>query len=558
MLDCTLSGLLNEIKNDNIVLPAMQRPFVWKEERIYRLVDSLLRGFPIGAVMLWNTSSIQRFRRIQRDIDTKITQVYSFESSESNRSKHLVLDGQQRLTSLYAAFYGTYNQRSLYIDVLSGATEEKDPGNEYYACKFLSSTEVEKMNCGIESKKRLFTKLSDLISINPVYAAIDGQKKAIELSLTNEETKRIIDIYIRSASILGSTKSLQVIPVDEDSSHKTPIEEILEIFVRVNSGGLILLKSDLLMSLLDLKWNDIQPELQSAVKEINGNRPFEFTRDDILKSLLLSEGAETRFDKLVSNRNQVEDLAEKLPQYIPNIIKAWKALGCILIDDCKITSERFFRGGHNSLLPFVHYISNLNNLTNEDKSKIVVGIYFSIMSGIFSGAEARMGSFSKKIISNAKKFPLNELANLIKREYGIRSLDDLLRKHLDLALNIAHGGITLDGNPEDLQRDHIFSKSKLEKENRPYEMINHYANFHFLRGVDNLNKTDKPPHEWFAKPGKDIPPYSENDLATRLLTWEDLQPNKFDQMIINRGKKIRKKAEDLFRMSETDLDLLFG
>jgi uncharacterized protein with ParB-like and HNH nuclease domain len=63
MLDPTLFGLLSQIDRDEIVLPAMQRPFVWKEDRIYRLVDSLLRGFPIGALMLWKTSTVQRFRQ---------------------------------------------------------------------------------------------------------------------------------------------------------------------------------------------------------------------------------------------------------------------------------------------------------------------------------------------------------------------------------------------------------------------------------------------------------------------------------------------------------------
>ena len=64
MLDPTLFGLLSQIERDEIVLPAMQGPFVWKADRIYKLIDSLLRGFPIGAVMLWRTSTVQRFSKI--------------------------------------------------------------------------------------------------------------------------------------------------------------------------------------------------------------------------------------------------------------------------------------------------------------------------------------------------------------------------------------------------------------------------------------------------------------------------------------------------------------
>ena len=205
------------------------------------------------------------------------------------------------------------------------------------------------------------------------------------------------------------------------------MEEILKIFVRVNSGGLVLQKSDLLMSLLDLTWNDIQPELQTIVPEINDKRPFVFTRDDVLKSLLLAEGAETRFDKLVNDRKQLEQLAKKLPAHIPTMKRAWQMLGVILQDDCKIHSERFFRGGHNSLLPFVLFLSQHEQLSNGDKRKIVLGIYLAIMSGVFSGAEARMGSFAKNKGSAASSFPLEQLVALVKREYGVKSLDDLLR-----------------------------------------------------------------------------------------------------------------------------------
>jgi hypothetical protein len=558
MLDPTLLGLLSQVDNDSIVLPAMQRPFVWREDRIYRLVDSLLRGFPIGAVMLWRTTTIQRFRRLPRDVDTETSEVFTFETATDSSNKYLVLDGQQRLTSLFAAFKGTYDHKRLFIDVLSGSPEGKDPGNEYYDCKFLTQAEALSLSGQNGQGRRHFMPVQDLIKINPVHAATSAHKKSLEMGLSESETERITDIYIRCATILGNAKSLQVITVDEDPSHVTPIEEILEIFVRVNSGGLVLQKSDLLMSLLDLKWNDIQPELQKLVRDINESRPFAFTRDDVLKSLLLAHGSETRFDKLVSDRKQVEELATKLPQYIPAIKKAWQLLGCILMDDCRIYSERFFRGGHNALLPFVLFLSKQSSLSSEDRRKVVIGIYLSIMSGVFSGAEARMGAFSRNKIANSTSMPLAELVALVKREYGIKSLDDLLRRHLDLALNITHGGITLDKNPEDLQRDHIFPRSKLEAAGMPFEKVNHYANFHFLRGIDNLNKTNKDPHDWFCNPGKNAPPYSEQDLQERLLCWDDLQPGNFDEMIDRRGKKIRKKAEDLFGMTEEDFDLMFA
>lgn len=558
MLDQTLYGLLTQIDNDTIVLPAMQRPFVWKEERVSRLIDSLLRGFPIGAVMLWKTRTMQRYRRFSRDIDTGAPQVFNFEESEENAEKYLVLDGQQRLTSLHVAFNGTYDHKKLHLDILSGDSTDKDPGNEYYDCAFLSTSEVKQRNAASNDRRIHFVPISSLISIEPRRASIVANKKAAELELDEAETERVADTYIRCASILGNHKSLQVIPIDEDPSEHTPIEEILEIFVRINTAGLTLLKSDLLMSLLDLKWNNIQPEIQAMVGEINESRPFGFTRDDVLKSLLLAEGAETRFDRLVSDRNEVEKLAEKLPVHLDAVKRGWQMLGCILVDDCKISSERFFRGGHNALLPFVLFLSEHENLKSSDRRSLALGIYVALMSGIFGSAEARMGGFARKTVQEADDFPLRDLCALVRRHYGVTSLNGLLRRHLDLALNITHGGITLDANPEDLQRDHIFPRSKLEKEGLPYEVVNHYANFHFLRACDNLNKTDKPPHEWFRSPGKKTPPYTEQDLQERLLTWDDLAPGNFETMIKERGERIRTKAESMLGFKEEEINALFA
>ncbi len=558
MFDPTLLGILSQLEDDKIVLPAMQRPFVWEEERIYRLIDSLLRGFPIGAIMLWKTKEIQRYRRFNKDIDVEVPQIFSYETTKDGSDKYLVLDGQQRLKSLFISFYGTYNHKRLFIDVLSGDSSQKDPGDEYYDCRFLMNDEIELLNNSSKNGNKLFVPIRDLIRINPKIAAKIAHKKAIELSLDDEQEEQMTDTYLSCATVLGNNKSLQVILVDEDVEEPTPLEEILEIFVRVNSGGMVLHKSDLLMSLLDLKWNEIQPTLQLLVRDINESKPFNFTRDDVLKSLLLAVGSETRFDKLVSDRNKVEELATKMPDNIEPIKKAWKLLGVILTDNCKIYSERFFKGGHRSLLPFVLYLSNNTTLTNENRRKIIISIYLSVMSGIFAGAEARMGSFSRYIVSNSSDFPLKEMARLINREYGIERLDNILKRHLDLTLNITHGGITLDKNPEDLQRDHIFPRSTLLEEGYQYEKINHYANFHFLRAKDNANKTNKTPSSWFRNPGRDITPYSDKDLEKRLLTWENLQEGNFENMLEERGEKIRKKTLSLFNITEKEFNALFN
>lgn len=564
MFDPTLNGVMAQVDAGKIVLPAMQRPFVWKEDRITKLIDSLLRGFPLGTTLLWKTSSIQRFRRFQKDVQPDAGITADFESSASTE-QYLVLDGQQRLTGLYIATEGTYMGRRLFLDVLSGEKGDKDPGDAYWDCRFLTEKEAQELNEWPKApgkkeptpERAQFVKFQELTKLLPARAGFIANRRAAELGLDELQAERMAKTYLQCATALASRTSLQVHLIDENPEDPMPIEEILEVFVRVNSGGLVLQKSDLLMSLLDLKWNDIQPELYRAVREINKSRPFNITRDDLLKSLLLAVGSETRFDRLVSDRTQVEALAKKLPKVLPELQTAWQALTALLMDECKITSERFFRGGHNSLLPFVCYLAINPTPGPAEKRRIAAAIYIALMSGVFASAEARMGGFTRReCVKEATGFPLERLALLVSQNYGISSLEELLVRHLDLALNIAHGGITLDNNPDNLQRDHIFPRSKLEKSGVPPEKTNHYANFHFLRGKDNLNKSDTAPHEWFRKPG-DQPSYSDDDLKERLLRWELLQPGQFPVMLEERAQKIREKALALFGMSNEDFNALF-
>ncbi len=491
MFDPTMYGLLTQVDMDRVVLPAMQRPFVWKEERMVRLIDSLLRGFPLGAILLWQTKTMQRYRRFKRDVDLDPAQTITYEESQ-DQDRYLVLDGQQRLTTLLVALQGTFAGKRFYLDVLSRKTEDKDPGDTYYDGRFLTLEEARSLNAEGDGLRHCFEPMRRLVEVDPRHAAIVAFQKAQDLGLPNDRIPDMTDLYVRAATVMGDRKALQVIFVGETSGAEIPIEEVLEIFVRVNSGGLVLQKSDLLMSLLDLKWNDIQPELHAIVREINQGRPYNFTRDDVLKSLLIAVGSETRFDRLVADRNRVERLASEMPGHMLTVQRAWGMLAVLLQDDCHIFSERFFRGGHNALLPFVKWLVLNPSPTPQQRKDLVTGIYIAIMSGVFASAEARMGTFARDQVG-VGQFPLRTLARTVNRHGWGVTFDSLCSQHLDLALNIAHDGVSLDRNPEELQRDHIFPRSTLEQQGKPQHLVSHYANFHFLRAKDNLNKSNIPP-----------------------------------------------------------------
>ncbi len=560
-MEQSLKSVMSMIGDSKIVLPAMQRPFVWKEDRITNLVDSLLRGFPLGMALLWRTRTPQRFRRFEKDVkpDTGITIDYD---KASTGERYLVLDGQQRLTALYIALFGTYDSKRLYVDLLSGYRGEKDTSEAYWDCRFMTDADASKLNewpktDGAKSDRAVFVRFDEMTKVRGLEIRPFVKKRATDLGLDNDQTDRLDLAYYRGSLLLPDDKALQFHLIDEDGEvqTQTPIEEILEIFVRVNSAGLVLLKSDLLMSLLDIELNNIQQRIYEAVDQINTARPFEITRDDVLKSLLIAVGSDTRFANLIGRSGQLNALATGMDELVPIAREAWKTLEVILMDGCRINSGRFLRG-HNSLLPFVTYLMEHPAPGPGERRRMVVGIYIVLMTGIFSSAEARMGSFARNKCRGVESFPLAELAQMVANHYGIDSLENLLSRYLDLTLNIAHGGITLDHNPDNLERDHIFPRATLTKQGVPNNLTNHYANFHFLRGKDNRNKSDTPPNVWFRKPGMQ-PAYSEAELKERLLTWELLEPGNFPKLLEARTAEITKRAVAMFGMDEAEIGALF-
>jgi hypothetical protein len=190
--------LVNEIDNGDIVLPAIQRDFVWDEARIELLLDSMFRGYPVGIVLLWETYTPIQYRAFaQNHVPGGI---YNFEENKKGKRIKLVLDGQQRLSSAYVALKGTFNGRKLYYDVLSGC-ESDDHSEVKYRFKFADDAEAKALNreqiasrkSGSQAKRdderqpAYWILLSDVIGRNPRDIQKLRDDLARHLKLSNDE-----------------------------------------------------------------------------------------------------------------------------------------------------------------------------------------------------------------------------------------------------------------------------------------------------------------------------------------------------------------------------------
>ncbi len=236
-------GYLNESESDGggYWLPNIQRPFVWKEEQIEKLFDSLMREYPISTLLVWKTTSRIRRRKFIDNYKNSLN-LTDFYIPEDHRVKTLVLDGQQRLQSLYIALKGSYEGKELYFNILSGNI--KLPEDTRYKFKFL-----DRQNAVLP-----WVKFKDIVfSLNQFDEIsedlIDGFETgaSFERDLTREEKRKIRVNVSRIVKVFQVEENVIFQQLDSiDQPNLYTEDDIVEIFIRANSGGTVLGKSDLL------------------------------------------------------------------------------------------------------------------------------------------------------------------------------------------------------------------------------------------------------------------------------------------------------------------------
>lgn len=231
-----LEGLLHFIDLGDIALPDIQRPFVWTNAKVRDLFDSMYRGFPVGYFLFWENAT-----------DTGIKQI-GVGTKQYQQASRLVVDGQQRLTSLYAVFRGqkvldaNYKERRIEI-----AFRPRDG-------KF------EVTDAAIRKDAEWIPDISELwASGKASYGLVKGFLKQIagKMVLTDEEEDRI-------AHNLDRLFDLRKYPFTAlEIASSVDEEQVADIFVRINSKGVPLNQADFILTLLSVFWEEGRRELET-------------------------------------------------------------------------------------------------------------------------------------------------------------------------------------------------------------------------------------------------------------------------------------------------------
>jgi len=565
-----ISSLITQIDNKEIVLPAIQRDFVWNENRITMMFDSIMRGYPLGITLLWETYLNIKYREFNEDYQSDSK--YSFKDNESGNRLKLVLDGQQRLQSLFIALNGRLNNKSLYFDLLSGKQAD-DFREVFFIFRFLTTSNASEINkTTIERKKEnqkngnneeeripLFVSVKKVLNSSPESRLILKNKFKKDFILTDEEVLRLeLNMNKLIHSITNDPNVLKVSTIDEnkpkDSQDRKTESDILEAFVRINRQGITLSRSDLIFSMLKLNWKESSEELPEFIKEINEGNNLGIDIDFVIRSLFTVSDLGSKFDvDLLRKHSNVK----KVKANYEKTCNAIRSLVDFMEDKCNILNSNLI-GGYLNLIPLVYYLSYTpdNLVPNSEIAKMKKALYIFSFTRPFSRyGDSRIGKFIREELEPRSKkgdfsFPLDDSIWWANYWEGYTSFDtNLLQKNKQLTLHLLQGklGTKVKYSKNAPELDHIFPKSTLKEKGYDWGEINTFGNFWILAKTKNQNKSNKHPKKYFA----DV---EDNILKKSLIDRDMLDFRKYNSFIKWREEEILKKIKKLIGIKDNEID----
>jgi Protein of unknown function DUF262 len=550
----SIEKAINNIVARRYLLPAIQRKFTWGTSQIEVLFDSIMRGYPINTFMFWQVTDAgvkdnfrfyqflekycERFAENNPDFDTK-----------GHGHFHAVIDGQQRLTSLYIGLKGTYAYRSprkwwpktqddsvlpprrLYLNLAAPLDEERNEKMMSYEFSFLTRTEREK-----NSEGKCWFLVGDVLDLeeadtpDQVLDVVMERLQQIGMSENTYARKTLTRLYF-------AMRRETLIHYYKETNQK--IDHVLDIFIRTNHGGTPLSFSDLLMSIAIANWRrDARQQIDDLVDKVRFGSDMEFSidRDWVLKAALTLTDADVRFRVENFAGAQVARIESDWDEISECILETFRLIRSFGLNDASLRAK-------NAAIPITYYLyhkgcdsgtgkkglfTNINKQAFhlQDRKLIRQWLHMSLLKGVFGGQGDTLLANLRKIIKrnlSTATFPLSEIIEdyrghskdlLFDDDFIHRLLktqkDDpscfsilaLLMPDLDYtrALDKDHihpaAAFTMDSLSS---RDFLKGKQNILEFFLNRENWNSIINLHLLDSSRNKSKQDRPFAEWLQE-----------------------------------------------------------
>jgi uncharacterized protein with ParB-like and HNH nuclease domain len=527
----TISSVVKEIHAKKYLLPAIQREFVWNVSQIERLFDSLMRDYPISSFLFWHVGKDKvndyQFYEFLRTYHEKNNRHNPKANINGEEEIIAVLDGQQRLTSIYIGLKGAYSskipkkrwdneqaypQKKLYLNLLN-------PSNDFeFEYDFLFLTEEESQKKDKDNFWFPVGKILNLKELSEVNTYLIenglftnyGQEKALFANKALAKLYEIIHIKPTISYYLEKSEKL---------------DKVLNIFIRINSGGTVLSYSDLLLSIATAQWEekDAREEITNFVDEINNiGLGFNINKDFVLKAcLVLNDFGDIAFKVDNFNKDNMLKIEKNWENICKSIRLAFKLISSFGFSRDTLTSN-------NAIIPIAYYLlkiglpdnfsSNIN--TVNDRNNIKKWLVLTFLKKAFGGQPDNILRPIRKIIieNNGQAFPLNKIIDHFKGTpksliFSNEDIDHLISSKYGqpgtfAILSLLYPTLNFSYT---FHIDHLYPRSKfnqrvLKKLNMSDEDVDYYLscvdslpNLQILESTPNIQKSDSLFDEWLSR-----------------------------------------------------------
>jgi hypothetical protein len=524
-VDYDLSGLLHYIEIGDIALPDIQRPFVWSNAKVRDLFDSMYRGFPVGYFLFWENVTAGGSKQI------------GVGNKQHGIARLLIVDGQQRLTSLFAVFRGhkvldeDYKERQIEVAFrprdgkfeVADAAVRRDP--EWIA------NISELWASGSSSRKLVNTFIEKLSDKSPLSAE--------EEELIAHNLDRLFDLqkYPFTALEIAAT-------VDE--------EQVADIFVRINSEGVRLNQADFILTLMSVFWDKGRVQLEAFCRQsrlapspgapaspfnhfiqpdpdqlLRVAVAFGFNRGrlksvyQVLRGKDMDSGEfspdrrDSQFALLQSAQQEVLDLTH-WHQFLSSLIGAgFRSAEMISSQNAMLYAYAFYLVGRKRFSMQEHQLQRL--IGRWFFASSLTGRYTSSPETIMDGDLNRLKEVkdANGFIAALEGIMANELTNDFWTVTLPANLDSssarnpelfaytAAQNRLSAPVLFSHKNVSdlldpsIKTKKKALERHHLFPRAWLEREGiEDLKRINQVANFALLEWPDNIDISDAPPSEY--------------------------------------------------------------
>lgn len=573
----TIAEVMQDISNNKYVLPSIQREYVWDTEQIETLFDSLMQDYPIGAFLFWE---IEKSRLLDYDF-YEFLRNYHEKNNTHNKKVDLkgsngvtaVLDGQQRLTSIYIGLKGSYAYRLkykqkksenaypvryLYLNLIEDAQDE----NNKYDFRFLTDKEFSGMTEGF------WYKVGDILTMTQPGETSQYVLDNIAFAgtYTKEQTMHANNTLQKLYNVVHTDKTLSYY-----TEKAAELDKVLNIFIRVNSGGTVLTYSDLLLSIASAQWenHDAREEITEFVDDVNSiGGGFRINKDFVLKTaLVLTDFPNIAFK--VDNFNKPNMM--KIEANWENIKRAIKQ-SVHLVSSFGYTGETL--SSNNALIPIAYYLLTIgmpdnfveSGATKENRAKIKKWLIMALLKKAFSGQPDNVIRPIRDIIreNGNNEFPITQIVDKFKgTNKSIQFAEDDIDEYL---LKLKYGKSetlstlmllypSLDFSNK-FHEDHMYPKSKFRKSylrkmgvpedklDTYIDSVNDISNLQLLAAQLNEEKLNSDFDVWFNKEQATDSDKIQYRTIHYLPEMEYIYPN-FLLFMEKRKQLIRKKLIDI-------------